>query len=138
MEDSHWKDMTASWPMSWIWRIRGPSHSSLSLECGFCLLCLLPGAVFWDTEVVLRAPAWLNPVKVSLWTFKIWWKDVEIHSPCYHPKQAFYINSLCLLKLPHTNLEWPDSVFLLSLPTLWVKGHISDFTWEAPARVGNQ
>lgn len=40
-----------------------------------------------------------------------------IHSFCFHPSQASYVNSLFSLQLLPTNLEQPASFFGLSLPS---------------------
>lgn len=48
--------------------------------------------------------------------FKIWLAGVGIHSSCCSPRQALYLGSLCLLKLPPASLVWLSPFFGLSLP----------------------
>lgn len=48
---------------------------------------------------------WLTPVKAS-WTHKMWPAGWGVHSSCCHPRQALWVNSLCLLNPPPSNPEW--------------------------------
>ena len=111
VEEGHGENMIADWSKSWTQTIGG--SSSLPV-LGMYTLPTVPtvGAVprtrTWENKVLLRPSGqhtWLNPVKASLWTFKI------LAGGC-GAKTSFICKFPYWLNLSPTNLEWlPLSFF---------------------------
>ena len=129
--EGHWEDMAA-----------GPRHSEAPhplsiLEIYVLLTIPIVGATSrmqpWESKVLLRPSGlniWLNPVKASIYTFKILvgrCRDLFILWP---PKTSFVNKFPCLLTLPLTNLEWSAFFFFWSLLALHVWGSVSDINQE--------
>lgn len=80
---------------------------------------------------ILAWHMWINPVKASLYTFKIWRVSTRTHLTYCCPRQTWYVRNL-----PPTALEWSASFFTSPCPPVW--GPVSDFTLEAPEGVVNK
>lgn len=101
------------------WRLPSPSP-----DLGMCLPSQLSEAAWgiqlWDRNVVLRLferHMWLDPVKASVWTFKIWQADGDLMCSTYcHPKTSLICKFPLSLKLSPTDVGWPASFALLALP----------------------
>ena len=62
----------------------------------------------------------LNPIKVSVSTFKILVGRCGDLLTLQNAKTSLVCKFPCLFNLPHTNLEWPASSFSLSLPSMYM------------------
>ena len=129
------KDMSGDWPKSWTWALRGFSFPTLSLEWGFLLSFLLIEAASRTepcyNDVVLRTPTlytWLNPVKATLQTFKIWWVGMRIHLAAV---QRRLICKFPLLIKTATYQPGVACLFLWFLSVFWVLGPVSDYSRKA-------
>lgn len=114
------KDVIIGWSISCTWAIGGSSPPPLSLECGLPLLSPFPEAAArtqpWDNDVVMRLSGWytwLNPVKTSIETFKIWQWDLLIS---LLPKTSLIYKFLLFLK-PVTYPGVAACFFRLLLPS---------------------
>ena len=76
----------------------------------------------WESNVLLRPSRlymWLNPIKASMWTFKILEGRLQNSIHLLVPKTNLIWKFPCLLNLLPTNLEWLASFFHLSLPSVY-------------------
>ena len=123
----HREDETSGWPESWPQAIRGSSAPPPSLKCTFYPLFPqrepFSRTQSWESKVLLRPSGqyiWLNPVKVSIQTFKTLAsgrEDLLIVLPL--PKTSIICKSPCFFNLPPSNLRWFTSFFGLSLPSVY-------------------
>lgn len=104
------QEVTASSPVSWIWVIRAlyPLLCPWNLGSACISHCqrLFQGqnleTVMWCWEHLCSTHEWSQ---LNFIDFKIWQADARIHLFYCYPRQASYICSLCLVKLPPMNLD---------------------------------
>ena len=82
-----WSVVGGHWSMIWTWVIVG-SFSPLSSEFAFLIPRNCPKdrleIAMWCWDYL--ESVWMNPVKASVWTFKIWQVGTEIHSAFHFPR----------------------------------------------------
>ena len=137
--------MTTSCPVSWIQAL---SLLTISPVLGMWVplafptklplkLCkAAPRTQPWDGAVELRPSGlciWMNPVKASKSTSKIWRVGAEIYLLIWLPLKTRLVYRLSC-HLP----TWRGYLFLLFLPVFCAQGLTSDYNWEASRELENQ
>lgn len=122
--------------MTLVLAIKGSLLPSLSLEGEFCPLFpqweLFSRTETWESNVLLRPSEqcmWLNPVKVSLYTFNIL-AGMEVYSQCSaHDKVYMQVPLLTEIATYQFGVA---CLFIWSLLSLCVQGPVSDFSQAIP------